>query len=337
MTRKQSNTVDYFPHYVKPGKTIYILEAKYGNDGYAFWFKILELICSFENHFIDCSDMATWEFLLARTHVSGITGTEILGLLANLGNLDKELWEQGRVIWCPNLIINITDVYTKRGRSAPTKPAMPFSGSHLTETLFNITENEKKENPITDTDKPHTDGISEPGIPISGIPDTGNPQSKVKYSKVKDSKGLAQKENSSADAEAHTPKISNNPYIAKMQEHLGFPRNGNPDPIPNPAKEAGFIKKMIGRGFSWDKDILPFWEKKCSGRSSFVSMQWVNEDIGDGGDTREKSSAQKRGEISGEDKPVGGLKGGQGEAPGLDLRSGIGGPEAYIHRKSGGV
>ena len=44
MSRPRKAVVDYFPHYVNHGKTLFILEQKYGNDGYAFWFKLLEML-----------------------------------------------------------------------------------------------------------------------------------------------------------------------------------------------------------------------------------------------------------------------------------------------------
>lgn len=87
----------------------------------------------------------------------------------------------------------------------------------------------------------------------------------------------------------NTQKLSPNPKIAEMQKHLGYPEPNfvcrldahGKDPIPNPAKEAMFIKKMEARGFDWDKDIWSQWCFKVTSRGGeFVSMQWVNEDIG---------------------------------------------------------
>jgi len=45
MARPRKQTVDYFPHDtdVSSGKTLTILQSKYGNDGYAFWFKLLRM------------------------------------------------------------------------------------------------------------------------------------------------------------------------------------------------------------------------------------------------------------------------------------------------------
>jgi hypothetical protein len=48
MARPTKQTVDYFPHDCHHGQTIYILEKRFGNDGYAFWFNLLELLGSSE-------------------------------------------------------------------------------------------------------------------------------------------------------------------------------------------------------------------------------------------------------------------------------------------------
>jgi len=91
------------------------------------------------------------------------------------------------------------------------------------------------------------------------------------------------------DTVKKTQRLSRNPKIAQMQSWLGYPEpnlmcrydSQGKDPIPNPAKEAMFIKKMEARGFDWENDILPAWKVKVSMKAGwFVSMQWVNEDIG---------------------------------------------------------
>ncbi|MDP2210237.1 MAG: DUF4373 domain-containing protein [Candidatus Aquicultor sp.] len=112
--------MDYFPHFVNHGKTLFTIEQKYGNDGYAFWFKLLELLGSTENHFYDCRDVNAWEFLLAKTRLDEVSASEILDMLAKLGAIDAELWEH-RVIWSANFVGNLTDVYKKRVVSVPTK------------------------------------------------------------------------------------------------------------------------------------------------------------------------------------------------------------------------
>ena len=122
MARPKRTTVDYYPHYVKCGRTIYILEARFGNDGYAFWFKVLEVLGESEGHFYDCSVSSNWEYLLAKTRVNAQTATEIIGVLINLGKIDKELWEKNRVIWIENFVNNLSEVYRTRRTELPQKP-----------------------------------------------------------------------------------------------------------------------------------------------------------------------------------------------------------------------
>lgn len=122
MARPKKETVDYFPHQCKHGRTMYILEQKYGNDGYAFWFKLLELLGDTAGHYLDLNDDATFEFLQAKTRLGEDICCEILDLLAKLGAIDPELWES-KVIWCQNFVDGISDVYRNRRMETPSRPS----------------------------------------------------------------------------------------------------------------------------------------------------------------------------------------------------------------------
>lgn len=123
MGRPRKQTVDYFPHFVSTdSKTKFILEESWGNNGYAFWFKLLELLGRSEGHYYDCSAMANKKYLVALMRIEQDTIDEILETLADLGNIDKELWEERKVIWCQSLVDNLQDVYSKRTVSAPKRP-----------------------------------------------------------------------------------------------------------------------------------------------------------------------------------------------------------------------
>jgi len=67
--------------------------------------------------------------------------------------------------------------------------------------------------------------------------------------------------------------------IARMQISMGYPETLKQDPIHNPAKEAKFIKRIIDRGFTEDL-MFETWQAKVKERGEFVSMYYVNEDIG---------------------------------------------------------
>lgn len=123
MGRPRKQTVDYFPHFVSTdSKTKFILEESWGNNGYAFWFKLLELLGRSEGHYYDCSAISNKKYLVALMKIEQDTIDEILETLADLGNIDKELWEERKVIWCQSLVDNLQDVYSKRTVSAPKRP-----------------------------------------------------------------------------------------------------------------------------------------------------------------------------------------------------------------------
>jgi len=68
--------------------------------------------------------------------------------------------------------------------------------------------------------------------------------------------------------------------FAEMKTYLGYPDRVKEDPIPSYGKEGQAIKRMLARGFTRE-EILACWQSKVSQRGGeFVSMTWVNEDIG---------------------------------------------------------
>ena len=165
MARPKKQTVDYFPHYVNSGKTLFILEKNYGNDGYAFWFKVLELLGSTNGHIIDSRKPDEWEFLLAKTIVSDSLARDILDLLAKLNAIDQELWSKG-IIWGTNFVDNVSDVYKNRKVGMPKKPDLNSFYEH------------KPEQGDVSTSRNHESSE------FSAQPTNINSQSKVKQSKV---------------------------------------------------------------------------------------------------------------------------------------------------------
>ena len=122
MARPKRQTVDYFPHFVKGGRTIFILEDRFGNDGYAFWFKVLEILGEAEGHFYDCSNGSNWAFLLAKTHLTEEEANNIISVLIDLGKIDAELWAAKRILWVENFVKNLSEVYRTRHTDLPLKP-----------------------------------------------------------------------------------------------------------------------------------------------------------------------------------------------------------------------
>lgn len=161
MARPQKQTVDYFPHiaHSEASDTLTVLENKFGNNGYAFWFKLLERLALSEGHYIDCRNEAKWQVLLARLGADEVSGKEMMFLLVEMGAIDKDLWAS-RVIWCDNFIKNVASVYKNRKQELPQRPVITT------------------DNPISTTDNP----VSTPTLPVE------TPQSRVNKSRVNKSK-----------------------------------------------------------------------------------------------------------------------------------------------------
>ena len=124
MARPQKQTVDYFPHDTdaSDGKTLTIIQSKYGNDGYAFWFKLLQLLGKTPGHYYDYNNPADWEFLLAKTHQNDTEKAKaILKTLVVLGAIDAELYTHG-VIWCQKFVDRVADAYNRTVNGAPQRP-----------------------------------------------------------------------------------------------------------------------------------------------------------------------------------------------------------------------
>lgn len=121
--RTQRNVVDYFPHDARAseGDTLTILESRFGNDGYSFWFKLLERLSRSDDHFIDCRDPIKWQLMCAKANTTPEKALSIVETLLELNAIDKDLWGS-RVIWCQKLVENLTEVYRNRKRSLPNKP-----------------------------------------------------------------------------------------------------------------------------------------------------------------------------------------------------------------------
>ena len=124
MARPKKQTVDYFPHYVNPSKTLRILQTQHGNDGYAFWFKMLQILGRTEGHAYDYNKAAEWMDLVTETHVPEAKAEQILETLASLDMIDKELWGK-KIIWVQHFVDEHAALYARRKVDIPLRPGSP--------------------------------------------------------------------------------------------------------------------------------------------------------------------------------------------------------------------
>ena len=119
MGRHNSNTVAYFPHYIGDGKKTFSIEKKYGNDGYATWFKLLEKLATTENHYLDLNDEGEVFYLSAKCNIDEDRLIAIIDDLTKLNVFDKTLWND-KVVYSENFINSIADAYKRRNQKCMT-------------------------------------------------------------------------------------------------------------------------------------------------------------------------------------------------------------------------
>ena len=124
MGRLPKKGVDYFPHDTVASSmpTLYIIQQKYGNDGYAFWFKLLEFLGLHEGLKVDFSNQKDWLYFLSIAKVDAEKGEDIMSTLAEIDAVDKGLWQNNRIVWSQNFASRLSAIYVKRGVSSPAKP-----------------------------------------------------------------------------------------------------------------------------------------------------------------------------------------------------------------------
>ena len=130
MARKQKNYVDYFPHDTHQSKAVRTISKTYGNDGYAFYYKLRELLGRTDNYNYDLSQRIDWFDFLGEMDVEEQQAKELIEFLVTIGELDKELWEQESRLWSNSLIEDISDVYDKRVAEIPDKYSFRDGNTH---------------------------------------------------------------------------------------------------------------------------------------------------------------------------------------------------------------
>ncbi len=130
MARKQKNYVDYFPHDTHQSKAVRTISKTYGNDGYAFYYKLRELLGRTENYNYDLSKSIDWLDFIGEMDVEEQQAQELIEFLVTIGELDKELWNEEKRLWSNSLIEDISDVYDKRVAEIPDKYSFRDGNTH---------------------------------------------------------------------------------------------------------------------------------------------------------------------------------------------------------------
>ena len=141
MARPKKNTVDYFPHDCHWSKELEIFINKHGNKGYAFYFRLLELLGVTPDHKYDYSKPINYQYLVSKTEVDEQKLEVYIERLVSIGVIDEELWKEKK-IWVQSFVDSVAEVYEKRTTELPAKEGFrpenrgfrPKTGVFSTET-----------------------------------------------------------------------------------------------------------------------------------------------------------------------------------------------------------
>ncbi len=146
MGRPERHDADYFPFYVKDGKTLFILESKYGLQGIGFFTNLMRFLTRQTDHHICIREESDRLYFFAQIRCPEELGMDMISLMVKTGKIDLELWEENRVVVSQDLLDSLRDAYKNRNN-----PIIEIDQIRLS---YHINKLTYPQNPITYPDKP---------------------------------------------------------------------------------------------------------------------------------------------------------------------------------------
>jgi hypothetical protein len=119
MGRPVKHTVEEFNHPVISGKKMFIVQRQFGNDGYATWYKILEILGQSKHHYIDLSDSDQMLYVSSYCGVDSEKLIKIIDLIVSLRKFDQFLWTK-QIVFCKDFVKSIKKAYSRRSEDCIT-------------------------------------------------------------------------------------------------------------------------------------------------------------------------------------------------------------------------
>jgi len=152
MANKIKETVEFFPFFVKNGRTLYVLQNKYGLAGIGFFTQMLRWLAQSPGHFYAYVD----DFDKDRfNQYCGLNETDIrvmIGDMVRTGKVDRELWEDRGVIYSADFVEELSELYRKRKTELPTKERVMAETASICRNIPALcSKNEEKEGDFPQT------------------------------------------------------------------------------------------------------------------------------------------------------------------------------------------
>ena len=119
--RPASKNVPYFPHFTEPSSELKFLEKRFGSDGYKAYYRIFELLAKTDDHHIMLQTENQKLTFLYEVRVEEEIIYQAIDYLIEMKILDKQMWNEKKILWCDSFVKNFKGVYYKRGTKMPEK------------------------------------------------------------------------------------------------------------------------------------------------------------------------------------------------------------------------
>lgn len=174
MARPERKDVDYFPFIVKDGKTLFVLESKYECKGVGFFTNLCRFLSKTPDHHFCIKDDGDELYFFASVKCDQESGLDMIKMMVKTKKLDRDLWEQKRVLASQDFLDSIQDAYRNRKNDIITIEEIKL--------LYGITSGENPQ----EGGKPTKE--TTPKDESGGVSSGENPQTKLKETKLKETK-----------------------------------------------------------------------------------------------------------------------------------------------------
>jgi hypothetical protein len=121
MGRQEKHSVDYFPFFVKRGKTLNILQNKYGLEGIGFFTNLMRFLAETPDHYYCIKEEYDKLNLFSEIGIKDDEkGLDMIDLMVRTGKLDEALWKNHKVIVCEAFIESLEEAYKRRSNKIVT-------------------------------------------------------------------------------------------------------------------------------------------------------------------------------------------------------------------------
>ena len=168
MARPKKYTAEFFPMFVKDGRTLVALQSIHGLEGVGFFLNLMRLLCSTPHHFLDLNDTADALYVAGKIGCSADEMISYVETMIMTHKLHRTLWEDHRVLFCDDLVGSLSVLYDKRKTDPSTA-----------EDILNI---------VSVVENTHSDEVSDTETtPLNGVSDTETTHRREEDSRVEQS------------------------------------------------------------------------------------------------------------------------------------------------------